>query len=362
MKIYFFTKYNKQGASSRYRSIQYFNDFSDNGYQINHQPLFNDLYLKLKYKKNYLFIFILISSYLTRFFSIIKLILFRPEIIIIEKELFPYLPINEGGVLSFFKINYILDYDDAIWHNYDLFLIKNLMYNKFSNLAKKSKVVFSGSHYLKESLIKFGSKKNYLIPTVVDLNKYPKHKYNNEGKFIIGWIGSPSTSAYLFDLNSVLTDFCNRNNALVHLVGFDENLSKKLNFKFKLIKWSKETEVDEINKFSVGLMPLPNSRFAQGKCGFKLIQYMASGISVIASDFGENKFIVDDGINGILCKDEITWRNALNFFYENKKKRQIFGENGRNKVESIYNKKTQFQYLIKIINNTIDEKKNSYNL
>lgn len=346
MKLIFFTKYDSLGASSRYRSIQYFNSLEDSNDIVIHRPLFSNIYLELKYKHNNAYLLVLIASYLRRFWFLLKLVFQKVDLVIIEKELFPFSPIFEGGILNFFGIKYVLDYDDAVWHNYDKNkFTKKMLYNKFNNLSKYSKTSISGSHYLLDSQKKFGSKNNVFIPTVIDLNNYKVIRKTSNEQFVIGWIGSPSTSGYIHGLNKVLTDFCNSSNSIVHLIGFDKLKTHNLTFPYKLIQWSSKTEVEEINNFSVGIMPLPDELFMKGKCGFKLIQYMACGIPVIASSIGENKIIVNHEVNGYLAKNNEDWFSGLSKVYNNSDVQIDLGHNGRKQVEEIYCVQKQFKKL-----------------
>jgi len=117
MKVLYLTKYSRLGASSRLRSFQYFPFLKENGIDVAFSPLFNDEYLKDLYsgKQSVKTIF---SSYLKRFFILFTV--FKYDKIVIEKELFPYLPALFERILAFAKVKYIVDYDDAIFHNYDL--------------------------------------------------------------------------------------------------------------------------------------------------------------------------------------------------------------------------------------------------
>jgi glycosyltransferase involved in cell wall biosynthesis len=104
----------------------------------------------------------------------------------------------------------------------------------------------------------------------------------------------------------------------------------------QLISWSEETEVEELNRFDVGIMPLPDTPWERGKCGFKLIQYMACGLPVIASPVGVNKEIVEHGVNGFFARDTEEWIRYLETLKENSDLCNKMGTAGRNKVESEY--------------------------
>ena len=103
-----------------------------------------------------------------------------------------------------------------------------------------------------------------------------------------------------------------------------------------IIPWSEETEVDHIQDFDIGIMPLPDSQWEQGKCGYKLIQYMACGKPVVASPVGANRKIVEHGVNGFLAGSTEEWLEALTVLRDNSDLRKKMGTAGRKKVEKRY--------------------------
>lgn len=83
-------------------------------------------------------------------------------------------------------------------------------------------------------------------------------------------------------------------------------------------------------------MPLTDTPWARGKCGYKLIQYMACGLPVIASPVGVNTEIVEHGVNGFLASTEAEWIEALRTLLSDAALRARMGEAGRRKVERDY--------------------------
>jgi glycosyltransferase involved in cell wall biosynthesis len=99
------------------------------------------------------------------------------------------------------------------------------------------------------------------------------------------------------------------------------------------IAWSEQTEVQSIANFDIGIMPLLDEPFARGKCGYKLIQYMACGLPVVASPVGVNSQIVEHGVNGFLADTPEQWEHALQTLLTDASLRQRMGQAGRAKVE-----------------------------
>ena len=127
---------------------------------------------------------------------------------------------------------------------------------------------------------------------------------------------------------------CKNDNVVVTLIGAES--IELPGVSLRIIPWSHETEVECLSSLDVGIMPLPDESWARGKCGFKLIQYMASGLPVIASPVGVNEEIVDDGVNGFLSDSNEQWVEAFEKLYKNLDMRVKMGASGRKLVESKY--------------------------
>ena len=198
MKLLFLTRYDNLGASSRIRFIQYFDILKNNGYEITLSPLLNSHYLNSLYSKKKPSLVLIFYSYLKRALVLIKINQF--DLIIVEKEIFPWLPSWTEQILSAFNIKYIVDFDDALFHNYDLnnnFIIKTFLKNKIKRVIANSSCVIVGNQYIYNYAIESKAKKIHLIPTVIDFHKYENISKKSNKIFTIGWIGSPSTVKYL---------------------------------------------------------------------------------------------------------------------------------------------------------------------
>ncbi len=342
INILILSRYDSLGASSRVRIFQYLPYLQDN---INFviSPFFsneiiNDLYVNKKRR-----IIPIITSYIRRIKILFSLSKF--EIVWIEKEVFPYFPGFIETLLIPKKTRYFLDYDDAIFHNYNfnnIFL--NFFYqNKFKNIIERSEKIFVGNQYLYDYVREWNSNVFYLY-SVVNENIYKKIKKNNiSKKFTIGWIGSPSTTKYLHDIIKYINLIPARDNICLVTIG----ASKLSNADFELVQlgWKLEDEVEQINSFDIGIMPLQDNNWEKGKCGFKLIQYMACSLPVIASPVGINKEIVSSDV-GFLAKDKNDWVSAILTLMENEDFRILLGNNGRKKIEKSFSFYVNVQILL----------------
>jgi glycosyltransferase involved in cell wall biosynthesis len=334
MKVLYFTKYTRKGASSRLRSYQYFPYLEKQGIEITVSPFFSDEYLDNLYAKKST-IKQVIKAYTHRFFSLWNV--GRYDRIVIEKELFPYFPACFEFMFSLLHIKYIVDYDDAIFHNYDLNpnpVIRFLLKKKIDQVMKYSQVVIAGNEYLANRAIQAEAKKVQILPTVIDLNRYTIKEQEYHSQVIVGWIGSQSTFKYLQTIRNVLKQLIEKYNVLVYIVGAKDSLGLGENEVH--IDWSEDSEVDSILKFDIGIMSLSDTPWEKGKCAYKLIQYMGCGIPVVASAVGMNNQVVKDGDSGFLPATEKEWFNCLEKYVINTNLRKEHGLLGRKIVCARY--------------------------
>ncbi|WP_222927545.1 glycosyltransferase family 4 protein [Biomaibacter acetigenes] len=262
------------------------------------------------------------------------------------------LPAWAEEIISILKIPYIVDYDDAIFHNYDLNkkrIIRSLLKNKIDKVMKNAAVVIVGNDYLAERAQKAGARRIEYLPTVIDLNRYKLKEcgIGNNEIFKIGWIGSPATSKYLYLIQDAFKEICLNIRFRLILVGSNKiNLS---DIPIEIKPWREETEVEDIKEFDVGIMPLVDEPWERGKCGYKLIQYMACGVPVVGSPVGINNKIIIDGINGFKANTINEWIYAFKKLHQDYNLRLKMGQAGRKLVEQNYCIQVTAPKLIKII-------------
>ncbi len=333
MKVLALTRYGRLGASSRVRFFQYLPAFSAMGIDVHVEPLLRDDYIKRLYGNQPTNWHEIISDYLRQ---AVKLFWSRKfDLIWIEKEIFPNFPAWFERVLAVSGVNYVADYDDAIFHSYDLSSnpIKKLLSKKIDSVMRHASLVLCGNKYLADRALSAGARHVEIVPTVIDLCNYvvnPKHSHRH---IVIGWIGSPVTAKYLDVVVPALRLLASEFPIQLRVIGANPTFSD-LNFDCRA--WTEASEVSEIQGCDIGVMPLIDSPWERGKCGYKLIQYMACGLPVVASPVGVNQEIVKHGRNGFLAEVTDEWLAALRLLCADIERRHAIGFQGRKLVEQNY--------------------------
>lgn len=355
IKVILFSKYSRLGASSRLRSLQYLPELQKSGISVDVYPLFDNNYLELLYQNSTRSPLNIIKSYLRRFSRLVSV--FQYDLVWIEKELFPYFPAWFEQLMRVFNIKYIVDYDDAVFHNYDLSdnkYIRALLGKKIDKVMASATCVIAGNKYLQDRAVNAGAKLIELIPTVLDYSRYQPSDPTLMKELIIGWIGSPSTQHYILSLKPVLETICKEGACKLMLVGAHISLLEDLkNINVEILPWSESTEAGYIAMFDIGIMPLSDGPWEKGKCGYKLIQYMACAKPVVASSVGVNVKIIEETQCGLLAENQSTWLESLNLLVDDESLRLSAGSKGRLAVERIYSLQVQASNIAHLIKRVV---------
>jgi len=237
------------------------------------------------------------------------------------------------------KVKIIYDFDDAIWlmdknENQGIFnKLKNP--DKTATITKLADRVIVGNQYLADYAQQFNQNVS-IIPSTIDFNEYKRVNKKSNQKVCIGWTGSFSTIKHFESIQTVLSDLKKKFNDTVYfkLIG-DPKYQNSL-LEMKGIAWNSKTESEDLSELDIGIMPLPDNEWAQGKCGMKGLQYMALGIPTVMSPVGVNKDIIQDGENGFLASTDEEWVDKLSLLIESEVLRKKLGDEGRKTIEDKY--------------------------
>jgi len=318
------------------RSYQYQPWLEAAGIEVTPEPLFSDVYVK-GLQRNTKSPFEVVRAYVGRIQALLASRKF--DLLWIEKETLPWLPAWFEKVLTPGAVPYVLDYDDAVFHYYDKSLktvVKAVLAGKHPALMQGAALVVAGNDYLAEFARQAGAPHVKVVPTVIDLERYPMVSNKRLGGNVrpcVGWIGQRATASFLAPYAPLFERLTVEGQAHFAAVGID---AQSLGLPMASIPWTEQTEVASIASFDIGIMPLLDGPFERGKCGYKLIQYMACGLPVVASPVGVNRKIVEHGVNGFLVDTPKQWEQALTKLLADPDLRQRMGQAGRQKVEREY--------------------------
>ena len=235
------------------------------------------------------------------------------QIIIIQRELLRIGPPILEKIISKINPNVIYDIDDADFHMRGIFYDHKKTYK----IMKLSKIIFVGNQYL-ENYAKNYCKIVKLIPTLIDTDRYKIRDlktYKKSSKYILGWVGTPRSLENLKLIVKPIKILSKKYPIELNIIS---NKSIELgNLPIRFIKWTLKEEISNLNTIDIGIMPLYDNPYNRGKCGFKLLQYMALGIPTVSSPVGVNNQIIKHGENGFLAYSSKDWIKSIQILIEN---------------------------------------------
>jgi glycosyltransferase involved in cell wall biosynthesis len=229
----------------------------------------------------------------------------------------------------------VYDFDDAVM--YGSRGASMTRQRRFENMVKASDVVLCGNHFLADEAKKHKTTGIHYIPTVVDIDEYPVKQHEPKKPFVIGWIGSSATLRYLADIRGLLDYYADQEDVQCKIVADKppEGMKKGMFFE----RWDYDTEKQSILSFDMGIMPVKDDIWSLGKCGLKLIQYMAAGLPSVTHPVGVAQDMIADGYNGFLRKDTEGWKAAIGELQKDVDLRRAMGTASRKIAEERYSLK-----------------------
>lgn len=197
---------------------------------------------------------------------------------------------------------------------------------------RRARLVIAGNEFL-AAHARAHSPRVEVVPSCIDPDRQPIHHHDQTDLTTIGWIGSQTTTSYLDPVLPVLAAL-NRDRAVAKLIviGGDTGVREAW---IEHRAWALETEPDVIASFDIGLMPLPDTEWARGKCGYKALQYFSAGVPAVVSPVGVASRLVGDS-RGLIATTPEEWRAALTRLIDDVDERRERGAAAREFAEREY--------------------------
>ena len=322
-QILFISK-GENSASTRYRAIAYFELLRSNGWELLH---------------------ITAHGILPR----IKLLGMakQAEVVVILRKTFS---LSFLRLLRLYSKNLVFDLDDAVFCRSDGEPSKSrqMSFEKVTSICEQ---VWAGNLYLADRARQY-NKAVKILPTSLDYRKYLPEVEKNPKHFDLVWIGSRSTRKYLKECLPALESL-SKNIPGLHLkIVADFDLPTK-RLKTVAVPWSDEVEAEALASAHVGIAPMSDDPWTKGKCGLKVLQYMAAGLPVVSSPAGVNKEIVQHGKTGFLAENAGDWKTAIERLFRDSELRHSMGKAGQKRVIEHFSVDATFRKMSESLNSLV---------
>lgn len=266
-------------------------------------------------------------------------ILQNGDVFFIQKEL-PSLVVL--CLLKFFNASIVYDFDDAVYVRHDA---KNMAFKKsfklkrrFNRVCRSVSLVIAGNEILQKHAIDSGAINTKVIPTGLRVPENQNEtKKNKKEKFItLGWVGQKINLPYLENMEPIFLNLL-KNGYKFKLKILSNEAPKFSSFNnFEYIEWTLKKEHLFLKNIDIGLMPLLENKYSEGKCAYKALQYMSYSKPAIVSDVGINKKWLSKGCLLYRSNDEAI--RALELLIKSSKLRKELGSKGKKIVRDNFEK------------------------
>lgn len=309
----------RRAPSSRFRVLQYLSRLRADGFRVAVAPCVPD-----KYLSHYDFRFggLPLAALLTGAKCVSRLlsILRSPfhDLAFIEREIIPHLTPFFERFAAAIQPSIHFDFDDAIHLKYGAD-------DPVARVIRLARGVTAGNEWLAEYAMRHNPRVS-VVPTAIDADRFTP---GNPGDVPLVWTGTSSNLRFLAQIAPAL-----RRVPGAKLLVICDRPPDDLGVPTEFVRWSESSEVDSLRRGRIGIMPLPDTDWSKGKCGFKLLQYLACGIPCVASPVGVNPEILEGGACGLLARTEDEWVESLTRLLRDTALARTLATRGRTRVES----------------------------
>ncbi len=340
MKILFLAPYPKYiTPSQRFRFEHYLPELETKGISYTYKTFVEKEDYDLIFQPGNTFrkAVVMLKGAVRRFFTLFSI--GRYDYIYIHREAAPFgPPVLEWWMTKVCGKKIIYDFDDAIWvplsSEANPIASKIKCTWKVARICKWSYITTVGNEYLAQFAGRY-CKKVIVIPTVVNTDElHNKMKDQTDQPLTIGWTGTFTNFYNLEKIVNPVNRLQEKYNCRFLIIADKDPQFPQLKYEF--IKWNKSTEIDDLIKLNVGVMPLKNTEVEMGKCGFKAIQYLSLGIPAVVSPVGANCKVVLNNVTGFWAETEEDWYKNMELLINDAAKRISMGREARQHIIQQY--------------------------
>lgn len=317
MKSILFISKGDEAPSTRYRAMAYFERLRSDGWIPVHLTAHRSLTSRLRLLKAAA----------------------SADVVVVLRKTFGLSYIR---LLRKFSRRLIFDFDDAIYCQSDGRFSQSKL-SRFKRAVGVCDGVWAGNRFLRQAAEAY-QPNVWVLPTALDPSKYEKAAAKPTDRLVFVWIGSKSTGKYIKSELPTLEKLAHRIKPIELKIVADFDLASP-GLSIVSIPWSEATEAEELLTSHVGIAPMPDNERTKGKCGLKVLQYMAAALPVISSPAGVNAEIIEEGQTGFLPRNDEEWYQAAKQLFENPTLREAIGQAGRRKVRTEYSIDAVYQTM-----------------
>jgi glycosyltransferase involved in cell wall biosynthesis len=342
MRVLFIVPYPTEAPSNRLRVEQYFPYLREHGIEPILRPFMSSDLYNIRYTPGAMArkVLSLGMSTVNRFADVRRAS--EADLIFVHREAFP-----AGGpfieeMLAESGRPLIFDFDDAIYLLNTGVMSRTVNFlkrpSKTARVVNLATTVIAGNENLRQYALRY-NRNIVVIPTPVNTDEFAPavdaHAPRAGGRVVIGWMGSNTTAPYLKMVGDALDQVARRYpNVEIRAIGGSD--IPKVCPAMTTSRWSLLGELDDLHSIDIGIMPMPDTEWTRGKCGFKALLYMSCAVPPVCSPVGVTTDIVQDGENGLLATTTSEWVEKLSMLVEDPALRRRMGEAGRQTVVEKY--------------------------
>lgn len=350
-----------QTPSQRYRIEQWQPYLQQQGISLDLSPFATEALMRVLYRRGHLAAKAagLASAFARRSLQLMQL--GQYDAVFIHRAMCLAGPAILERVISLSRKPVIFDFDDAIY------LLNTTLANeefgwlkcprKTAAICRMSSHVVVGNSYLEGYARRYNPQVT-IIPSSVDTERYrPGRKQQSNDRVVVGWMGSSTSQTHLEGFAPIMRELFGGPGVELRVISDREPVLPGVPFVWR--RWSAESEIEELGQFDIGIMPMPDDRWARGKCAMKALLYMSMGVPVICSAVGTNRELIEHGQNGLLASAGSEWFANLKALVGSSSERQRLGAAGRQTVERHFSMERCAASFARVVEQTLASKRPS---